>query len=295
MASLLLEARGNPNSCIRLLHHKWSESSVPHLHYEEEDENDVQLWTPLAAACYWSDIAMIELLLQYGAKLHKGTNCQFSPVEASVCRNDFSYDLFQFILHLRVRNLGGLSWDDRESLMVALDLLTEVSGGKTLVLAAKKGLLERVRMLVRAGTDIHSDTANIGGAALKVACQEGHLDVAEHLLAEGIGCRLWYESQNHASQSEDALKAAEANGHFNLVALLLKHIAAINDEKSNTFELRHDRALVAGRVDIALLYREHDLSRYSPDNRPVLADISEYWLRESGWDMVSGHIWLVSQ
>ncbi|KAF5607680.1 multiple ankyrin repeats single kh domain-containing protein [Fusarium pseudoanthophilum] len=291
MANLLLEAGGNPNRCTRLLHHKWSESSMPHLHYEEEDENDVQLWTPLAAACYWSDIAMIELLLQYGAKLHKGTKCQFSPVEASVCRNDFSYDLFQFILHLRVRNLGGLSWDDRESLvsravptnvpyevvqqMVALDLLTEVSRGKTLVLAAKKGLLERVRMLVRAGTDIHSDTANIGGAALKVACQEGHLDVAEYLLAEGIGCRLWYESQNHAAQLEDALKAAEANGHFNLVALLLKHMAATNIEKSNTFERRHGRALVAGRVDIAYLYREHDLSRYNPNNRPVLAGVSE--------------------
>lgn len=234
---------------------------------------------------------MIELLLQYGAKLHKGTKCQFSPIEASVCRNDFSYDLFQFILHLRVRNLGGLSWHDRESLascavptnvpckvvqqMVALNLLTQVSRGKTLVLAAKKGLLERVRILVRAGIDIRLDTTNIGGAALKAACQEGHLDVAEYLLAEEIGCRLWYESQNHAGEWEDALKAAEANGHFNLVVLLLKHITGINDEKSNTFELRHDRALVAGRVDIAHLYREHDLSRYSPSNRPVLAGISE--------------------
>ncbi|KAF5248893.1 hypothetical protein FANTH_5696 [Fusarium anthophilum] len=291
MANLLLEARGNPNSCTRLLHRKWSESSMPQIHYREEDENDVQLWTPLAAACYWSDIAMITLLLQHGAKLHKGMELQFSPVEASICRNDFSYDIFQFVLHLRVRNLGGLSWDDRESLvscavptnvpcevvqqMAALDLLTEVSRGKTLICAAKKGLLERVRVLVRAGTDIHSDTATIGGVALKVACQEGHLDVAEYLLAEGIGCRLWYELPNHAGQWEDALKAAEANGHFNLVALLLKHRSAIGGEKFNMFELRHDRALVAGRVDIAHLYREHDLSRHSSNNRPVLAGISE--------------------
>ncbi|KAF5659720.1 hypothetical protein FCIRC_12398 [Fusarium circinatum] len=44
MANLLLEARGNPNSCTRLLHRKWSESSMPHIHHKEEDENDVQLW-----------------------------------------------------------------------------------------------------------------------------------------------------------------------------------------------------------------------------------------------------------
>lgn len=271
MAKLLLEARGNPNSCTRLLHRKWSESGMPHIQYrEEEDKNDVQLWTSLAAACYWSDIAMIELLLQYGAILHKGMKCQFSPVEASICRNDFNYDIFQFILHLRVRDLGGLSWDDREALvscavptsvpcevvqqMVALDLLTEVSKGKTLVLAAEKGLLERVRILVRAGTDIHSDTANIGGTALKVACQKGHLDVAEYLLTGGMGCRLWYEVPNHAGRLSDALDAAEANGHFNLVALLLKHRAAIGDDTFNEFELRHRQALDAGRVDIAHLF-----------------------------------------
>ncbi|KAG9501164.1 hypothetical protein J7337_006848 [Fusarium musae] len=87
MANLLLEARGNPNSCTRLLQHKWSESSVPHLRYEEEDENDVQLWTPLAAACYWSDIAMIKLLLQYGAKLHKGTKFYTSPKSEKLRRS----------------------------------------------------------------------------------------------------------------------------------------------------------------------------------------------------------------
>ncbi|KAF5629602.1 multiple ankyrin repeats single kh domain protein [Fusarium sp. NRRL 25303] len=292
MVKLLLEARGNPDSCTRLVHRKWSESGMPHIQYrEEEDKNGVQLWTPLAAACYWSDIAMIELLLQYGAILHKGMKCLFSPVEASICRNDLGYDIFQFILHLRARDLGGLSWDDREALvscavptnvpcevvqqMVALDLLTEVSKGKTLLLAAEKGLLERVRILVRAGTDIHSDTANIGGTALKVACQEGHLDVAEYLLAEGMGCRLWYELPNHAGRLADALDAAEANGHFNLVALLLKHRAAIGDDTFNEFELRYRQALVTGRVDIAYLFLEHDLSRHGPNNLPVTADISE--------------------
>ncbi|CCT67184.1 uncharacterized protein FFB20_04399 [Fusarium fujikuroi] len=291
MVKLLLEARGNPDSCTRLVHRKWSESGMPQIQYrEEEDKNDVQLWTPLAAACYWSDIAMIELLLQYGAILHKGMKCLFSPVEASICRNDFSYDIFQFIIHLRVRDLGGLSWDDREALvscavptnvpcevvqqMVALDLLTEVSKGKTLVLAAEKGLLERVRILVRAGTDIHSDTANIGGTALKVACQKGHLDVAEYLLAEGMGCRLWYELPNHAARLSDALDAAEANGHFNLVALLLKYTAAFSDDKFIEFELRHRRALAAGRVDIAHLFLDHSIRQYSP-RLPVTADISE--------------------
>ncbi|KAF5598864.1 Pfs NACHT ankyrin domain-containing protein [Fusarium pseudocircinatum] len=237
MANHLLEARGNPNSCTRLLHHKWSESSVPHLHHEEEDENDVQLWTPLTAACYWSDIAMIELLLQYGAKLHKGTKFYTSPKSEKYRRSKLG----------RSGTVGQLcSSDERAMQSCSTD--------------GRFGSPHR---------------ANIGGSALKVACQEGHIDVAEYLLAEGIGCRLWYELQNHAGQFEDVLKAAEANGHFNLVALLLKHIAAINDEKSNTSELRHDRALVAGRVDIAHLYREHDLSRYSPNNRPVLAGISE--------------------
>ncbi|KAF4952040.1 hypothetical protein FGADI_7040 [Fusarium gaditjirri] len=291
MVKLLLEARANPNSCTRLLHRKWSDSSVQYIYYEEENSKDAKLWTPLAAASYWSDIAMIQLLLQHGAKLHKGMEYQLSPLEASICRTEFRYNIFQFILHLRVNNLGGLCWDDRESLvscavstnvpcevvqqLVALGVLTEMSKGRTLVLAAKKGRLETVRVLVRAGTDIHCDAANIGGTALKDACQKGHLDVAEYLLAEGIGCRLSYGLPYYAGQLADALKAAEANGHFNLVALLLKHRAAIGDDEFNEFEMRYRQALIAGRVDIAHLFLEQHPSRNSLSNLPVLADISE--------------------
>lgn len=96
--------------------------------------------------------------------------------------------------------------------------------------AAREGNVETIRTLLQLGADIEIQTDS-GNSALKIACKNNHLALAEFLISKGADIN---------SQSEEKgttpLHAAAYRGHLDLVMLLLKHGAKIDlrTKKGNT-------------------------------------------------------------
>ncbi|KAF4963527.1 hypothetical protein FSARC_8464 [Fusarium sarcochroum] len=340
IVSRLLDAQAEPNACTQLVH--WEKA---YGHTGNFTDSHSEYWTPLVAACYWSDARMIELLLHDGAHPNVKGLCRYSPLQASLCREDFKLDILQFLLSYLSSTKTKLRLDDCQSLVglaVAKGLPAKViqllisrgatmglstSGkhpmywtvkcrqgkqrqdvinlllkanlaphevhyqaegkGQALILAAKEGLNEMVEMLLDAGADINYCVPRSNDmTALQVACREGHVSVAEYLLSRGAETDILSQGING---STTALADAAANGHFNLVVLLLEHRAAVDPNMFNEWRPPLARAAAAGRLDIVHLLLEADskhnslgdlyrLARYAEDcGHQVVANMIREW------------------
>jgi len=95
-------------------------------------------------------------------------------------------------------------------------------GGKTpLMVAAKIGDLELVRLLLSRGADINARTEN-GGTSLMFSAIRGNLDVVQLLIDRGA------EVNAVAHFNWTALMVASAKGHDLVIRLLLEHGANAN-------------------------------------------------------------------
>ncbi len=99
--------------------------------------------------------------------------------------------------------------------------------GQQLIEAAKQGDATQVTRLLKRGADVNSRERNgqlalMGYSALMWAASKGHLEVAEHLLANGAAVNAG------DSKNRSALMMAAAGGHLDLVALLVEAGADIH-------------------------------------------------------------------
>lgn len=118
-------------------------------------------------------------------------------------------------------------------------------GDDALMVAAFKGALPVVKMLVSAGAELNRDE---GWTALIYAAFNGHVETMEYLIAQGADVDA--DSDNGTT----ALMVAARNGHEEAVKLLLKHEADPNDEnQAGGTALRW--ALAAGHTTIADILR----------------------------------------
>ncbi len=85
----------------------------------------------------------------------------------------------------------------------------------TLRLASQNGHLDVVKYLIEKGADIHA----WNDAALRLASQNGHLDVVKYLIEKGADIHAWNDA---------ALRWASQNGHLEVVRYLVEHEADIH-------------------------------------------------------------------
>ena len=111
---------------------------------------------------------------------------------------------------------------------------------QALRLAAEKGQLAVVELLLDRGADINSDD---GDEAFRLAAQQGHLAVVELLLERGA------DVDGVPSDSYNALILAAEEGHLAMVELLLAHGANVHVRKDTALTL----AAGNGHLDVVEL------------------------------------------
>lgn len=122
--------------------------------------------------------------------------------------------------------------------------------------AASKGNLRLVKILLAAIKSYDVNLENFG-SSLKSAARNGHLDVVEFLLGEGI-------------RSDQALFVATKNEHTKIVELLLK--TGIRDDKMGAYSLRHAAEIgntcLVSRL-VAAGYRDEKALRVAVKNNHI--------------------------
>ena len=88
--------------------------------------------------------------------------------------------------------------------------------GKALLVAAREGHLEIVRLLLEAGADKDAATTTDGATALLLAAFQGHLEVVRLLLEAGA------DKDSATTDGATALLVADREGHLEIVRLLLE-------------------------------------------------------------------------
>ena len=188
----------------------------------EKDARDteVQGYTPLLVAALNCQADSVALLIQAGADTdlatldYGGTALHFAALSG----------------HVEVARLLIEGGADRELTTVSFGVipvqipaglalqiaLTIPNGATPLILAARVGYLEVVRLLVEAGADTSNATADFGKtAATHSAAQSGHVEVARLLIENRM------DIDKGTTCGETPLYLAAQNGHVDVVGLLL--------------------------------------------------------------------------
>ena len=133
----------------------------------------------------------------------------------------------------------------KENNIIALERLLQKPldpNGGGLFVAAKRGHLEVVRLLLEAGAQTDAHAANRNGAtALMIAAENGHLDVMQLLLKAGA------DKDSATAGGATALMLAAQNGHSEVVRVLLE--AGADKEAATTAEPAGQTALFAASLN----------------------------------------------
>lgn len=194
-------------------------------------EDTESIWfTPLFQAVSTGQIEMVELLLDHGADPELG---RYRPLtEAAEQRN---LDIVELLLDrgadinggaMNTSNGEGMALlgvaiivGDDEMFQWVIEKGADVTTGESgaVAIAAKEGQLEMAKRLVAEGADL---TAN-DSIALKEAAYYGHIEMVEWLIAHGADMN-----------SSNALARASANNHIEVMQLLMKEGADVNNALS---------------------------------------------------------------
>lgn len=116
--------------------------------------------------------------------------------------------------------------DRMQTMDISVDYINN-DDAPALILAAYKGHLEIVRLLLNKGANVNAAQMFDGGTSLMIACWNGHLEIVDELLKNGA-------KVNAASTNgTTSLMYASQAGHAEIVRLLCKNGANI-DMTNNT-------------------------------------------------------------
>ncbi len=130
---------------------------------------------------------------------------------------------------------------------------TNTPFGSLLHVAADRGHLDVVRLLVENGADIHLKDGIVGGSPLRSAASGGHLDVVQYLHSAG-------SELDTSEPNFNPLFGAIYGGHFEVAQYLLDRgiDASVKYNGENMTDMDALAfAIEWGRTDIAELLRSH--------------------------------------
>ncbi|PQE19053.1 ankyrin repeat protein [Rutstroemia sp. NJR-2017a WRK4] len=135
--------------------------------------------------------------------------------------------------------------------------MTSGRGGKTPIqLAAEKGRLEIVKLLLKHGAQVNAPPApRFGKTALQAAacCESPALDIIQILLEEGADVNAEPAMEGGLT----AIQGAAIQGHVNVALALLKAHARVNDPPAIKYgQTAVDGAAEHGRLDMVKLLLE---------------------------------------
>jgi ankyrin repeat protein len=107
--------------------------------------------------------------------------------------------------------------------------------GSLLMIAAGRGDLQCVEMLLNAGADVNVVSYLARSNALVTASGQGHVDITRKLIEAGADVNA-YVGRNKYEKTTNALIAASSNGHLEVVKVLIEAGADVNSLGEDKFQ-----------------------------------------------------------
>ncbi|CAG9980499.1 unnamed protein product [Clonostachys byssicola] len=216
--------------------------------------------TPLMRAARHGHLAIVKLLLDSGADV----NVQGGPNDnALMCALQGNHiEVAEVLLNLNA-NIHAGYWPANSALATAtnhgspalLARLLDMGSGDldldhALYLAAERGDLQMVQLLLARGAGLEYDGAGPGATPLMVASLHDHEAIVKVLIKKG--------AKFYVNDGRSALTAATIGGHLHIVRLLLKSGAPVNVQGGKDYiRPAIAEACVHGRKGILQLLLQH--------------------------------------
>ena len=158
--------------------------------------------TALLQAIYTKNVALVELLIDEGADIHRPAKLGVKRTPLQYASEIGSMEIFNLLL------AKGASVKEAPAVN---------GGGTSLQLCAAKGYAAIASKLVGLGSNVHADPSEVNGrTALEGAAENGRLDMIK-VLWDAAGCNRFT-----VEQCKRAMKLAKRNGHIVCHDLLMQ-------------------------------------------------------------------------
>ncbi|XP_063290647.1 poly [ADP-ribose] polymerase tankyrase-2 isoform X2 [Pelobates fuscus] len=206
---------------------------------------------PLHNACSYGHYEVTELLVKHGAVINVADLWKFTPLHEAAAKG--KYEICKLLLQH-----GADSTKKNRDGNTPLDLVKDgdtdiqdlLRGDASLLDAAKKGCLARVKKLCTTENVNCRDTQGRHSAPLHLAAGYNNLEVAEYLLQNGADVN----AQDKGGLIP--LHNAASYGHVDVAALLIKFNACVNAIDKWAFTPLHEAAQ-KGRTQLCALLLAH--------------------------------------
>lgn len=130
---------------------------------------------------------------------------------------------------------------------IQVDLQKKPLGASALRIASQEGHIDIAKLLVDNGAQVNLEDGEFGGSGLMGASENGHAEMANFLIAHGAQVNL----QSHEGKS--ALNAACIKGHVEVIKILLGHGAEVDTEPHSPLLV----AIAQGHAKIVNILLDH--------------------------------------
>ncbi|VDK22061.1 unnamed protein product, partial [Taenia asiatica] len=204
---------------------------------------------PLHNACSYGHAKVAELLIQHGANVNVTDLWRFTPLHEAAAKGKF--DICRLLLKHGAdptrKNRDGHTPIDLDTDSLVYDLLR----GDTAVLeAAKRGNLAKIQRLITPENINCRDTAGRNSTPLHLAAGYNNLEVVEFLLGAGADVN----AQDKGGLIP--LHNASSYGHVDVAALLIRHGTSVNAVDKWGYTPLHEAAQ-KGRTQLCSLLLAH--------------------------------------
>ncbi|VDO05956.1 unnamed protein product [Rodentolepis nana] len=206
---------------------------------------------PLHNACSYGHAKVAELLIQHGANVNVTDLWRFTPLHEAAAKGKF--DICRLLLKHGAdptrKNRDGHTPIDlvRDTDSLVYDLLR---GDAAVLEAAKRGSLTKIQRLITADNINCRDTAGRNSTPLHLAAGYNNLEVVEFLLAAGADVN----AQDKGGLIP--LHNASSYGHVDVAAILIRHGTSVNAVDKWGYTPLHEAAQ-KGRTQLCSLLLAH--------------------------------------
>ncbi|KAM3178881.1 hypothetical protein ACTXT7_001711 [Hymenolepis weldensis] len=204
---------------------------------------------PLHNACSYGHAKVAELLIQHGANVNVTDLWRFTPLHEAAAKGKF--DICRLLLKHGAdptrKNRDGHTPIDLDTDSLVYDLLR---GDAAVLEAAKRGNLMKIQRLITPDNINCRDTAGRNSTPLHLAAGYNNLEVAEFLLAAGADVN----AQDKGGLIP--LHNASSYGHVDVAALLIRHGTSVNAVDKWGYTPLHEAAQ-KGRTQLCSLLLAH--------------------------------------